>query len=111
MGFSLFKYGVNSYDGKPSFFMVDENNPVWETCKRYRLPTYAEVLDMLLEKGFIISITPKEFVNDLEYQFEIYQFTDAGSKLILCVGIGNPNISFMDALHEAVKTTLAFVQK
>ena len=80
-------------------------------CERYRLPTYAEVLDILLEKGFIISITPKEFVNDLEYQFEIYQFTDAGSKLILCVGIGNPNISFMDALHEAVKTTLAFVQK
>ena len=111
MGFPLSKYGINSYDGKPSFFTVDENDPNWDSSDRYKIPTYAEVLDMLLEKGFIISITPKEFVNDLEYQFEIYQFTDAGSKLILCVGIGNPNISFMDALHEAIKTTLAFVQK
>ena len=59
----------------------------------------------------VLEVGAKEFVNDLEYQFEIYKFTDAGSKLILCVGIGNPNISFMDALHEAVKTTLAFVQK
>lgn len=111
MGFPLFRYGINGYDGKPSFFTVDENDPNWESSDRYKIPTYAEVLDMLLEKGFIISITPKESTNDLGYQFEIYQFTNTSSKLIVCVGIGNPDRSFVDIMYEAIKTALAFVQK
>ena len=102
MGFSLFKYGVNNYDGKPSFFMVDENNPVWETCKRYRLPTYAEVLDMLLNKGFIISITP------IEYQFEIYQCDEVNYRLILSGTSGNINKTFDKALQDAIKIVLIF---
>lgn len=106
MGFSLFRYGVNSYDGKPSFFMVDENNPVWETCKRYRLPTYAEVLDILLNKGFIISITPVEYSEHLEYQFEIYQRDRVNYRLILSGTSGNTNNTFDKALQDAIKVVL-----
>lgn len=108
MGFSLFKYGVNNYDGKPSFFMVDENNPVWETCKRYRLPTYAEVLDMLLNKGFIISITPVEYSEHLEYKFEIYQCDGVNYRLILSGTSGNINKTFDKALQDAIKIVLIF---
>lgn len=108
MGFSLFKYGVNNYDGKPSFFMVDENNSVWETCKRYRLPTYAEVLDMLLNKGFIISITPVEYSEHLEYKFEIYQRDGVNYRLILSGTSGNINKTFDKALQDAIKIVLIF---
>ena len=108
MGFSLFKYDVNNYDGKPSFFMVDENNSVWETCKRYRLPTYAEVLDMLLNKGFMISITPVEYSEHLEYQFEIYQRDGVNYRLILSGTSGNINKTFDKALQDAIKIVLIF---
>ena len=108
MGFSLSKYGINSYDGKPSFFTVDENNPNWESSDRYKIPTYAEVLDMLLNKGFIISITPIEYSEHLEYQFEIYQRDGVNYRLILSGTSGNINKTFDKALQDAIKIVLIF---
>lgn len=107
--FPLFKYEVNGYDGKPSFFEINKYQPIWEESSRYRIPTYSDVLDMLFEKGFIISITPKEFIKHLEYQFEVYQYSEKEVKLSICVSSGNPNKSFTDILYEAINVTLAFI--
>ena len=107
--FPLFKYEVNGYDGKPSFFEINKYQPIWEESTRYRIPTYSDVLDMLFEKGFIISITPKEFIKHLEYQFEIYQYSEKEVKLSICVSSGDPNKSFTDILYEAINVTLAFI--
>ena len=107
--FSLFKYEVNGYDGKPSFFEVTKYQPIWEESSRYRIPTYSEVLDMLFEKGFIISITPKEFIEHLEYQFEVYQYSEKEIKLSICVSSGDPNKSFTDILYDAINVTLTFI--
>ena len=107
--FPLFKYEVNGYDGKPSFFEINKYQPIWEESSRYRIPTYSDVLDMLFEKGFIISITPKEFIKHLEYQFEIYQYSEKEVKLSICVSSGDPNKSFTDILYEAINVTLAFI--
>lgn len=107
--FPLFKYGVNGYDGKPSFFEINKYQPIWEESPRYRIPTYSDVLDMLFEKGFIISITPKEFIKHLEYQFEVYQYSEKEVKLSICVSSGDPNKSFTDILYEAINVTLAFI--
>lgn len=107
--FSLFKYEVNGYDGKPSFFEINKYQPIWEESSRYRIPTYSDVLDMLFEKGFIISITPKEFIKHLEYQFEVYQYSEKEVKLSICVSFGDPNKSFTDILYDAINVTLAFI--
>ena len=107
--FHLFKYEVNGYDGKPSFFEINKYQPIWEESSRYRIPTYSDVLDMLFEKGFIISITPKEFIKHLEYQFEIYQYSEKEVKLSICVSSGDSNKSFTDILYEAINVTLAFI--
>lgn len=107
--FPLFKYEVNGYDYKPSFFEINKYQPIWEESDRYRIPTYSEVLDMLFEKGFIISITPKEFIKHLEYQFEVYQYSEKEVKLSICVSSGNSNKSFTDILYEAINVTLAFI--
>ena len=107
--FPLFKYKVNGYDGKPSFFEVNKYQPIWEESSRYRIPTYSEVLDMLFEKGFIISITPKEFIEHLEYQFEVYQYSEKEVKLSICVSSGDPNKSFTDILYDAINVTLTFI--
>ena len=107
--FPLFKYEVNGYDGKPSFFEINEYQPIWEESSRYRIPTYSDVLDMLFEKGFIISITPKEFIKHLEYQFEVYQYSGKEIKLSICVSSGNSNKSFTDILYDAINVTLAFI--
>lgn len=107
--FPLFKYEVNGYDGKPSFFEINKYQPIWEESTRYRIPTYSDVLDMLFERGFIISITPKEFIKHLEYQFEVYQYSEKEVKLSICVSSGNPNKSFTDILYEAINVTLAFI--
>lgn len=107
--FPLFKYEVNGYDGKPSFFEINKYQPIWEESDRYRIPTYSEVLDMLFEKGFIISITPKEFIKHLEYQFEVYQYSEKEVKLSICVSSGDPNKSFTDILYDAINITLAFI--
>ena len=107
--FPLFKYEVNGYDGKPSFFEINKYQPIWEESSRYRIPTYSEVLDMLFEKGFIISITPKEFIEHLEYQFEVYQYSEKEVKLSICVSSGDPNKSFNDILYDAINVTLSFI--
>lgn len=107
--FPLFKYEVNGYDGKPSFFEINKYQPIWEESTRYRIPTYSDVLDMLFEKGFIISITPKEFIKHLEYQFEVYQYSEKEVKLSICVSSGDPNKSFTDILYDAINVTLAFI--
>lgn len=107
--FPLFKYEVNEYDGKPSFFEINKYQPIWEESHRYRIPTYSEVLDMLFEKGFIISITPKEFIKHLEYQFEVYQYSEKEVKLSICVSSEDQNKSFTDILYEAINVTLAFI--
>ena len=107
--FHLFEYEVNGYDGKPSFFEINKYQPIWEESSRYRIPTYSEVLDMLFEKGFIISITPKEFVEHLEYQFEVYQYSGKEVKLSICVSSGDPNKLFTDILYDAINVTLAFI--
>lgn len=107
--FPLFKYEVNGYDGKPSFFEVNKYQPIWEESSRYRIPTYSEVLDMLFEKGFIISITPREFIEHLEYQFEVYQYSEKEVKLSICVSSGDPNKSFIDILYDAINVTLTFI--
>ena len=107
--FPLFKYEVNGYDGKPSFFEVNKYQPIWEESSRYRIPTYSEVLDMLFEKGFIISITPREFIKHLEYQFEVYQYSEKEVKLSICVSSGDPNKSFTNILYNAISVTLTFI--
>lgn len=107
--FPLFKYEVNGYDGKPSFFEINKYQPIWEESLRYRIPTYSDVLDMLFEKGFIISITPKEFIKHLEYQFEVYQYSEKEVKLSICVSSVDSNKSFTDILYEAINVTLAFI--
>ena len=107
--FPLFKYEVNGYDVKPSFFEVNKYQPIWEESSRYRIPTYSEVLDMLFEKGFIISITPREFIEHLEYQFEVYQYSEKEVKLSICASSGDPNKSFTDILYDAINVTLTFI--
>lgn len=107
--FPLFKYEVNGYDGKPSFFEINKYQPIWEESSRYRIPTYSEVLDMLFEKGFIISITPKEFIKHLEYQFEVYQYSEKEVKLSICVSSGDSNKSFTDILYDAINVILSFI--
>ena len=107
--FPLFKYEVNGYDGKPSFFEINKYQPIWEESTRYRIPTYSNVLDMLFERGFIISITPKEFIKHLEYQFEVYQYSEKEVKLSICVSSGDSNKSFTDILYEAINVTSAFI--
>ena len=64
---------------------------------------------MLFEKGFIISITPKEFIKHLEYQFEVYQYSEKEVKLSICVSSGYPNKSFTDILYDAINVTLDFI--
>lgn len=100
-GFPLYRYGVGGYDGKPSFFTVDEDNPMWESCGRFQIPTYAEVLDMLLDRDIIISIEPQEDcpVNEAEFPFTIYHKTNH----ILVSGACK---SFKEALQHAVYLTI-----
>ena len=107
--FPLFKYEVNGYDGKPSFLEINKYQPICEESPRYRIPTYSDVLYMLFKKGFIISITPKEFIKHLEYQFEVYQYSEKEVKLSICVSSGDPNKSFTDILYDAINVILAFI--
>lgn len=101
VGFPLYKYGVGGYDGKPSFFTVDEDNPMWETCDRFQIPTYAEVLDMLLDRDIIISIEPQEdcSVDEIEFSFTIYHKVNH-------IFISGTCKSFEEALQYAVKLVI-----
>ena len=47
LGFPVYKYPINSYDGKPVYYTKDQSDPDWINCDAYRVPTYAEVLDWL----------------------------------------------------------------
>ena len=101
VGFPLYKYGVGGYDGKPSFFTVDEDNPMWETCDRFQIPTYAEVLDMLLDRDIIISIEPQEDcpIDEIEFSFTIYHKVNH-------IFISGTCKSFEETLQYAVKLVI-----
>lgn len=101
VGFPLYKYGVGGYDGKPSFFTVDEGNPMWETCDRFQIPTYAEVLDMLLDRNIIISIEPQEDcpIDEIEFSFTIYHKVNH-------IFISGTCKSFEETLQYAVKLVI-----
>ena len=101
VGFPLYKYGVGGYDGKPSFFTVDEDNPMWETCDRFQIPTYAEVLDMLLDRDIIISIEPQEDcpIDEVEFSFTIYHKVNH-------IFISGTCKSFEETLQYAVKLVI-----
>lgn len=100
-GFRLYKYSVGSYDGKPSFFTVDEDNPIWETCDRFRIPTYAETLDMLLDKNVIISIEPTD---KLKFEFYIY-FRGAKGEIS---SLSSVRDNFKMALEDATSMAIYF---
>ena len=101
VGFPLYKYGIGGYDGKSSFFTVDEDNPMWESCDRFQIPTYAEALDMLLDRDVIISIEPQEDcpVDEVEFPFTIYHKTNH-------MLVGGACKSFKEALQYAVKLAI-----
>ena len=101
VGFPLYKYGVGGYDGKPSFFTVDEDNPMWETCDRFQIPTYAEALDMLLDRDIIISIEPQEDcpIDEIEFSFTIYHKVNH-------IFISGTCKSFEETLQYAVKLVI-----
>lgn len=99
VGFPLYKYGIGSYDGKPSFFTVDEDNPIWETCDRFRIPTYAEALDMLLDRDIVISIEPTD---ESKFQYTVYFLRKKGMTLS---GVGT---NFKDALGNALFMVINF---
>lgn len=101
VGFPLYKYGIGGYDGKPSFFTVDEDNPIWETCDRFRIPTYAETLDMLLDKNIIISIEPTD---KLKFEFFIY-FQSTKGEISSLSGVRD---NFKMALEDAIFMTICF---
>ena len=99
VGFPLYKYGIGDYDGKPSFFTVDEDNPMWETCDRFRIPTYAETLDMLLDKNVIISIEPTD---ELKFEFYIYFQSTKGKISSLSRVCDNFKTALKDAIFMAI---------
>ena len=56
-GMPLYKYDMDlyDYDGKPYFYTEEEGVPGQESCDRYRIPTYGEVIDWFSSKGIYIS--------------------------------------------------------
>lgn len=101
--FPLHKYGVGNYDGKPSFVTVGENDPMWADSDRFKIPTYAEVLDMLYSEGFIISIEPTDSEGSLRYQFKVYQTNMEGKSDLVFSGItGRANSTFRETLHDVI---------
>lgn len=100
-GFHLYKYNIGDYDGKPSFFTVDEDNPMWETCDRFRIPTYAETLDMLLDKNVIISIEPTD---ELKFEFYIYFWGTKGE----ISSLSSVRDNFKTALEDATSMAIYF---
>lgn len=101
MNFPLQKYGTGNYDGRPSFFTVDEDNPMWESCDRFRIPTYAETLDMLLDKNVIISIEPTD---ELKFEFYIY-FKGAKGEVS---SLSSVRDNFKMALEDATSMAIYF---
>lgn len=56
-GMPLYKYDIDlyDYDGKPYFYSEEEGITGQESCDRYRIPTYGEVIDWFSSKGIYIS--------------------------------------------------------
>lgn len=99
LGFRLYVYNTGTYDGKPAFFTVDENDPMWESSDRFRIPTYAEILDMLLDRDIVISIEPAD---KSKFQYTIYFLKEKGMTLS---GVGT---NFKDTLDNALFTAINF---
>lgn len=99
LGFRLYVYNTGTYDGKPAFFTVDENDPMWESSDRFRIPTYAEILDMLLDRDIIISIEPAD---ESKFQYTIHFLKEKGMSLS---GVGT---NFKDALDDALFIAINF---
>lgn len=105
--FPLHKYGVGNYDGKPSFVTVDEDDPMWTDSDRFKIPTYAEVLDMLYDKGFVISIKPRDTEGNLRFYFEVYQTDTEGKSDLVVSGItGSANSTLRETMHIAIEQIL-----
>ena len=105
--FPLHKYGVGNYDGKPSFVTVDEDDPMWADSDRFKIPTYAEVLDMLYEKGFVVSIKPRDSEGSLRFYFEVYQTNTEGKSDLVFSGItGSANITLRETIHDIIGDVL-----
>ena len=51
----MHRYDLGSYDGKPYFDTEDKESPDWESCDRYRIPTYGDVIDWFSSKGIHIT--------------------------------------------------------
>lgn len=99
LGFRLYVYNTGTYDGKPAFFTVDENDPMWESSDRFRIPTYAEILDMLLDRDIIISIEPTD---KSKFQYTIHFLNQNGMSL------SGTGANFKDALDDALFIAINF---
>ena len=99
LGFRLYVYNTGTYDGKPAFFTVDENDPMWESSDRFRIPTYAEILDMLLDRDIIISIEPTD---ESKFQYTIHFLNQNGMSL------SGTGANFKDALDDALFIAINF---
>lgn len=110
LNFPLHKYGVGDYDGKPSFFAVGEDDPMWADSDRFKIPTCAEVLDMLYDKGYVISIEPVELLDGRHrYMFEVYLNGAEGNNDLMISGLsGSSNNTFKEALLDAIYQILNF---
>ena len=102
--FPLHKYGIGNYDGKPSFTAVGEDDPMWADSDRFKIPTYAEVLDMLYEKGFVVSIKPRDSEGSLRFYFEVYRTNTEGKSNLMASGItGSANSTLKETLNVAIE--------
>lgn len=100
----MHKYGVGNYDGKPSFTTVGEDDPMWADSDRFKIPTYAEVLDMLYEKGFVVSIKPRDSEGSLRFYFEVYRTNTEGKSNLMASGItGSANSTLKETLNVAIE--------
>lgn len=105
--FPLHKYSVGDYNGKPSFFTVSETDPMWADSDRFKIPTYAEVMNMLYDKGYIISIEPIDLEGNLRFQFKVYQFNTEGTNVLVVSGItGSANSTLRETMHIAIDQIL-----
>ncbi len=68
-GFPLYKYSIGGYDGKPIYYTKDFFDPDWIDCDAYKIPTYTEVLDMLLDGDIVISIEPTD---ESKFQYRVH---------------------------------------
>lgn len=105
--FPLHKYSVGNYDGKPSFFAVGEDDPMWADSDRFKIPTYAEVMDMLYDKGYIISIEPIDLEGNIRFQFKVYHINTEGTNVLVVSGItGSANSTLRETMYIAIDQIL-----